>query len=378
MKSRITLLAGICLFIITNGYAQTDIDASIIHDGLVRTYRLYIPAKYKAGSNVPLVFNLHGYGSNSIQQEFYGDFRHIADTANFIIVLPNGSLDGSNKQFFNCLFDNSSTVDDVGFISALIDTVSKKYTIDKNAIYATGMSNGGFMSYKLACELSNRIAAIASVAGVELKTLNNSCKPDHPVPVMHIHGTNDGTVPYVGNPAWVSVEALVNSWVDFNKCTKTPVVTDVPDISKTDGCTAVHYVYENGDKGSTVEFYKVVGGDHSWPGAVINLNVTNQDFNASKEIWRFFMKYKLNNLTETTEPELISYKLFPNPSSNKFTIRFSNYSKKIIWITNAIGQQVLNFESSKKEEELNLAQKGLYFISIIEGSIIKTEKLIIL
>lgn len=378
MKSKITLLVCIYLFILTNGNAQTDFDASIIHGGLVRTYRLYIPAKYKAGNNVPLVINLHGYGSNSIQQEFYGDFRHIADTANFIIALPNGSLDSLNKQFFNCLFDNTSKVDDVGFISSLIDTLSSKYSIDKNAIYATGMSNGGFMSYELACGLSNRIAAIASVAGVELFTHYNVCKPEHPMPVLHIHGTNDGTVPYNGKFNWVPVETLVNSWVNFNKCTQTPVVTDVPDISKTDGCTAVHFVYENGDKGSTVEFYKVIGGDHSWPGAVINLNVTNEDFNASKEIWRFFSNYKLNKLTETVEPQSLIYKIYPNPASNKFTINFSNYSKKIIWITNAIGQQVLNFESINKEEELNIAQKGLYFISIIEGSIIKTEKLIII
>jgi len=375
MKAKFTLFSVVFL-IVSNAFAQTEIDASITHDGLVRTYRLYIPAKYKAGSNVPLIFNLHGYGSNNLQQEFYGDFRHIADTANFIIALPNGSLDASNKQFFNCLFDNNSNVDDVGFISALIDTVSAKYSIDKNAIYATGMSNGGFMSYELACKLSNRIAAIASVAGVELYTHFNSCSPGHPVPVMHIHGTNDGTVPYAGSLVWLPVETLVASWVDFNKCTKTPNVSNVPDINNTDGCTAVHYVYENGENGSTVEFYKVVGGDHSWPGAIINLNTTNQDFNASKEIWRFFSKYKLNKLTETKEPVSLNYKVYPNPTATLFTISFPDYSSKTIWVTNAIGQQVLNFESNNTEEEINVSEKGLYFITVLEGNHIRTEKLI--
>ena len=376
MNATITIVFAICLSIFTNTQAQTNIDASIVHDGLIRSYRLYIPAKYKAGTNVPMVINMHGYGSTNIQQEFYGEFRPIADTANFMIAFPNGSLDASNKQFFNCLFDNISNVDDVGFISAMIDTISAKYSIDKNAIYATGMSNGGFMSYELACKLSNRIAAIASVAGIELYTHYNSCKPDHPVPIMHIHGTNDGTVAYTGSAVWVPVETLVTSWVDFNKCDKTPVVTDVPDINKNDGCTAVHYVYENGVNGSTVEFYKVVGGDHSWPGAPLNLNTTNYDFNASKEIWRFFRKYKLNKLTETNGPATLGFKVFPNPSNNQFILRFPDYTGKTIWVTNAIGQQVLFLKSNNIEGEFNITEKGLYFISVLVGNKIKTEKLL--
>ena len=151
-------IATLFLLILANALsAQTTILGSIQSGGLTRDYRLYRPAAYTGNTPVPLIINMHGYTSNSLEQEFYGDFRSIADTANFLIVHPNGTLDNQGNRFWNT-FGTGSTVDDVAFISDLLDALQATYNIDPQRIYSTGMSNGGFMSYTLACELNDRIA----------------------------------------------------------------------------------------------------------------------------------------------------------------------------------------------------------------------------
>ncbi|MCF8257684.1 MAG: hypothetical protein K9J06_09030 [Flavobacteriales bacterium] len=345
--------------------AQSTIDASLVHDGLTRTYRLYIPAAYNASTPVPLVLNLHGYTSNNVQQEFYGDFRAIADTANFIIVHPNGTLDNGGQQFWSAF--GLSTVDDVGFLSTLIDAIQAQYSIDPNCIYSTGMSNGGFMSYELACQLSGRIAAIASVTGSMGQNRWNACNATHPTPVMQIHGTADPTVPYLGNPAqgMMHIDTLVKRWTQFNNCTLTPTVTPVPNTNLADGCTAEHQVFGNGSQGATVELFKVTGGAHTWPGAPVTIGVTNQDFSASKEIWKFFRRYKLNELVigvENLPFTPASFTLCPNPSEGAVTMRFRDSSPQRITVLNAFGQTLRSFTAQSNEVVLTLEASGLYHI----------------
>ncbi|MCF8247979.1 MAG: hypothetical protein K9J37_22640 [Saprospiraceae bacterium] len=160
--------------------AQQTINGSIMHDGIQRNYVLFIPAIYAGDSPVPLVLNFHGYTSSAEQQMFYGNFRPIADTANFIIVHPQGTLFNSNTHFNVGGWTIRSTVDDVGFTAALIDSHAATYNINLNRVYSTGMSNGGFMSFLLACQLSDKIAAIASVTGSMTPEAFNSCNPQHP------------------------------------------------------------------------------------------------------------------------------------------------------------------------------------------------------
>ena len=136
---RITTI--LCLFSLAQASAQTSISGTIQSGGLTREYLLYVPAIYTGNTPAPLVLNLHGYGSNSTQQQVYGNFRPIADTANFLVVHPNGTLDPQGNRFWNT-FLIPSTVDDVAFISDLIDTLESMYNIDPNRIYSTGMSNG--------------------------------------------------------------------------------------------------------------------------------------------------------------------------------------------------------------------------------------------
>ncbi len=341
--------------------AQTTVIDSFMVGGLMRNFRVYVPAIYNASNAVPLILNLHGYTSNAIEQEFYGNLRPIADTANFIIVHPNGTKDLNGDQYWNN-FDGS-TVDDLGFLSALIDTISSRYTINQNRIYSTGMSNGGFMSYDLACFLSNRIAAIASVTGSIVLSHLATCNPTHPTPVMEIHGTADATVPYAGTAVFSPTESVVNYWVGYNQCDTTPAFTALPDISTTDGCTAEHYVYSGGNHGATVEFFKVLGGAHTWPGAAFTIGVTNQDFSASKEIWRFFNQYSLDVLLDVKGiEEQPSHFVFPNPASNILTISDTKQGYAILDI---YGKTWLKSKGKTPQHLLDISMlpAGIYLIS---------------
>lgn len=160
------------------------------------------------------------------------------------------------------------------------------YDIDLNRVYSTGMSMGGFMSYRLACELSERIAAIASVTGLLAAF---PCTPARPLPVLQIHGTADGTVPYSG------VSSTISFWVGENNCPVSPVITNLPDINSTDASTVTKSYYGFCDDSTEVILYTVNNGGHTWPDAAINIGVTNRDFNANSEVWNFFKKYALEN-----------------------------------------------------------------------------------
>ncbi len=319
-----TLNLLFCLLLASALSGQSTISGSIQSGGLTRDYILYVPAAYTGNTAVPLVFNLHGYTSNNVEQLFYADFRPIADTANFLIVLPNGTLDAQGNRFWNTFLGNSS-VDDVAFMRDLLNTLQTSYNIDANRVYSTGMSNGGFLSYSLACEMNDRIAAIASVTGSMIQSKLNACNPARPIPVMEIHGTADDVVPYNGAPlaTFVAIPTLISKWVDFNHCNPTPSITLIPNINTTDGCTAERQLYTGGDKGSTVEHYKITGGGHTWPGAAFNIGVTNQDFSACKEIWRFFRQYRLDQLSATNAPESIDseWTAFPNPAEDHLVLQ---------------------------------------------------------
>jgi polyhydroxybutyrate depolymerase len=270
--------------------AQTTVIDSIFVGGIYRNYRLYVPSIYTGATARPLILNLHGYTSNANQQQLYSNFMPIADTANFLMVYPNGTL-LSGQPFWNAGM-SSSLVNDIAFLNALIDSLDLTYNINLNRIYSTGMSNGGFMSHTLACELSNRITAIASVTGSIFTTqYGTNCHPTRPVPVMQVHGTSDPTVPYAGNVSqnMMPVDSVVKYWVTKNGCNPTPTFSNVPNTSTTDGCTAEHYQYNGGTSGSTVELFKIIGGLHTWPGFPFGGTGTNMDINASKEIWRFIM-----------------------------------------------------------------------------------------
>jgi polyhydroxybutyrate depolymerase len=351
-------------------FGQSTLSKTMMHGGILRDYRLYIPASYSSSTSVPLVFNLHGYTSNNSQQEYYGDFRGIADTANFILVHPNGTFDGSGNRYWNAY--TTSGVDDEGFLSALIDTLSNSYSIDLNRVYFTGMSNGGIMSYYMACRRSNKVAAIASVTGSMTAAMKSACNAQHPMPVMEIHGTADATVVYNGNGTFIPIDSVVKFWVDFNNCNTTPVMNAVPNSNTTDGCTADQFIYSGGEAGSSVELFKVNGGGHSWPGAPVNLNVTNMDFSASKEIWRFFRKYRLNNLTSVKNETSKVISVYPNPATDFIHIE-SGHTIKSIELFDVTGRKlhaVISIDETKAKMNCEQIPSGYYLLKVYaEGSV---------
>lgn len=371
----------VCLFLAGFLSAQNTTSGTIISGGKIRDYLVYTPAAYTGATAVPLVFNLHGYGSSNLEQSFYGDFKKIADTANFLIVLPNGTIDDAGKRFWNT-FLGTATVNDVAFIRELLDTLGKQYNIDPNRVYSTGMSNGGFLSYSLACDLNDRITAIASVTGSMIQSKLNACNPARPVPVMEIHGTADEVVPYNGFPlgTFVSIPTLVAAWVNFNHCNTTPSITQIPDINTADGCTAERQLYTGGDKGSTVEHYKITGGGHTWPGAAFNIGVTNQDFNASKEIWRFFSQYRLDQLTDTHTPEsaAAAWAAFPNPTQDHLVLQSTDQRPvQRIQVFDALGrlqQTVVPAAGQQIQLATGAWAVGVYWLMIEqEGSVSRVK-----
>lgn len=367
MRIFTTILLSLCFPFLSIG--QQTINGSITHAGIQRDYILYVPEMYTPGEAVPLILNFHGYTSNAFEQLNYGDFRPIADTAGFIVVHPMGTVDLLGNTHFNVGWGTSS-VDDLGFTAALIDSLSAEYSINQDRIYSTGMSNGGFMSYHLACELSDRIAAIASVTGTMNVNQPATCSPGHPMPVMEIHGTADGTVPYNGNILFGTTPAAVAYWVNYNNCEPTPSITAIPDTDGGDGCTAEHQVYTGGNNGSTVEHFKIINGEHTWPGSAFGGVGTNQDIDACKEIWRFFSQYDIHGLINTTSvaDEVIEKEIhaFPNPATDALIIVWPGAETTDYTLSSLTGQLIQKDKVSTGKNEIDLTHvaPGMYMMTI--------------
>lgn len=272
---------------------------STTHDNLNRSYQIYVPATYSVTEPIPLVFNLHGGASTATGYlNSIGDMRPIADTANFIIIYPQATTDSSGNPTWHLGGENSksTSVDDVGFVSHIIDEVSSIYSVDLERVYVTGFSNGGYLAYEIACLLSNRIAGIGSVAGHMFIDTYNYCDPSHPTPVINIHGTEDF---YEGIAGYYLDQNLSNRyWTEYNNTDTDPVITYIENTNTQDGSTVELHSWLNGDNGISVVHYKVMGGGHSYP----NLNPSsskgyeNGDIDSNSEIWNFLSRYDINGL----------------------------------------------------------------------------------
>ncbi len=263
--------------------------SSFEFEGNSREYIVYLPSGYKPG--LPLVLNLPGYDVTTQDQLDYTSMIDVADTANFVIVYPSGVNNRWNSGINDDPQWPTPDVDDVAFLSALIDTMHSNYSIDLDRVYSCGWSNGGFMSFKLACELGDRIAGVASVGGALSTDIDSS---SYSMPILLIHGTADTFVPYeVGNDYMYSALATMQFWVEKNRITGQPDSLAIPDFNQTDGCSVDVITYTNPISEADVVFFKIIDGGHTWPGGSWELSNerfgnTCRDFHASAEIWRFF------------------------------------------------------------------------------------------
>lgn len=285
---------------------SSDMSGTITHDGKERVYFLHIPPAYNRSTVTPLIIALHGGGGTGRKMNINltdGLLNEEADNEGFIVVYPEGVgrrwNDGRNPDVWR-----SSREDDVGFISVLIDHLSRIFNIDPNRVYAAGISNGGMMSFRLAIELSDKIAAIATVTACLPEELSGS-SPSCPVSVMIINGTDDPLMPFNGGKIKVglrsygkviSTQDTVAFWVEHNKCIPAPETSLVEDTDPDDRTRVKVDMYQNGLHHTEVVLYTVQGGGHTWPGGKQYLRErfigrTCRDIDASKVIIEFFKEH---------------------------------------------------------------------------------------
>jgi polyhydroxybutyrate depolymerase len=269
--------------------------------GTDRDYLLHVPSGYRPESPAPLVLALHGAGMNGSMMERLSGLNRKADEAGFLVAYPSGTGMGPFRVWNAGGFEGrlaESRPDDVAFISQLIDDVKARAAVDDKRIYATGMSNGGMMCYRLAVELADRIAAIAPVAGTMAIAEGQPCRP---VPVMHIHGRQDKIVPFEvrGNngPPFIKLKGVEDSiqiWLRLNGCQEAPMC----DMLSRDGdeMRVSRAVYGGGKDGTEVVLVVVEEGGHTWPGRQPPLPLLGKsamNISATDLIWDFFRRYRL-------------------------------------------------------------------------------------
>jgi len=269
--------------------------------GLKRTYLVHVPKGYDPKTPTPVVLALHGAAMNGPMMVWFSGLTKKSDAAGFVVVYPSGTGAGPFLAWNAGGFTGKMAegkADDVAFIGKLLDDLGTVVTVDEKRVYACGMSNGGMMCYRLAAELSDRIAAVAPVAGT---VAIEESKPKRAVPVIHFHGSKDGIVPFETAkgkaPPFMKlkgVEDSIQTWVKLNGCDPKPKA-DV--LSKDgDGQRVTRKTYGGGRGGAEVALVVIEGGGHTWPGkrstaAVLGRSTLN--VSANDLMWEFFQKHKL-------------------------------------------------------------------------------------
>jgi polyhydroxybutyrate depolymerase len=283
---------------------STPVDVSLRSSAVDRTYEQYLPARYDA-SPTPLVVDLHGYLSGAAGQASMSNFGAFAEHAGFVLVTPQGS---GPLPYWNAV-PHADLPDDVQFIADVIDDVSGRLCIDPARVYVDGMSNGAFLTSLIACRLSDKVAAVAAVAGLMDPA---GCAPSRPIPILALHGTADQFVPFDGGRgsalatlAWSpeTTEAFTDlpfgpapaalaAWAAREGCTEPPEqqpVRGAVTVTRYQGCRGA----------STLELYVVAGAGHTWPGSALAkaseslLGPTTTDIDADELIWAFFAAHPM-------------------------------------------------------------------------------------
>ncbi len=304
------LLLLSCIMVLRPGKAGAghDESKSIVIDGIERRYALYVPEARAGSDRIPLVIVLHGaFGIGGIIGDFT-DMNDRAESMNFIAAYPE-----SFGPYWNDGRDDAGSfayrkrVDDVRFISRMIDAVSNEYPTDRGRVYAVGFSNGGMMAHRLAIEMPEKLAAVASVAGSLPRQLVSE-NPGNPVPIIMFHGTDDRTVPWKGGTLGkgskkhgevLSAMNTVLYWSLRNGCAGRPLFEVLPDTDPDDDTIVFRITYCAMRPDSEILFYSIKGGGHTWPGAKIKLPAekvgsTSGDIHATDLILDFFLRHHRN------------------------------------------------------------------------------------
>lgn len=250
-------------------------------NGVNRTFLVSYPEN--PTEPCPLIINMHGYTSNAYSQQIYSQMDQYAHPQNIAVVYPQGLNNTSGITSWNIgTFWDENAYDDIGFLSALIDDINSNFNIDLDRVYACGMSNGGYMTYELACELSDKITAFGSVTGNFMLNNNQECDNNREIPIIHFHGTADGVVDYYP-PSFdgaLTVGESIQYWSEFNNLNAEnfDIIND----------NVERYIYFNDNSLTTFVHIKVIGGGHEW------FN-NSWGIHASNELINFFLDYRLSD-----------------------------------------------------------------------------------
>lgn len=310
-KNKNILLLIVLLLLITSFFSGCmNIRKTFEYDGIERTYLIHIPKTYDETIPTPLVFVLHGGGGNAKNIKETTNFSQKADEEGFIVVYPDGTGKLKRKLLtwnggFCCGYALDNNIDDVGYIRALIDHLSETYTIDPTMIYATGLSNGGVMTYRIGAELSDLFAAIAPVAAQigGQATIQEKIwripEPENPISVMIFNGMNDSRVPYDGGTSnrthvysWMSTNESVSFWVEQNQC------SSFPERNVSNSGNIIIDTYHGGKNKTEVSLVTIVNGNHSWPGGQKGYEdgaEPTKEISATDMMWEFFQTHPKTN-----------------------------------------------------------------------------------
>ncbi|MDD2634352.1 MAG: T9SS type A sorting domain-containing protein [Bacteroidales bacterium] len=382
----ITILAAITGIIMAQQTSRT-----LTWDEIEREYLEYVPTSYSGDNPAPVVFCLHGLGDT--MENFNGaGFNYVADLTGWIVITPqalmatvtglgeigtawNSGAGVENAPMLGNIILND-TVDDSGFLMAILDSLENNFNIDPDSVFFTGFSMGGFMSNRIGAEYSDKIAAVASVSGTMGKFFTPA--PSSNINTMHIHGTTDSQISYenagfnTGMGVYsvgMGAEELVEYWRNFNNVDASPIINLFPD-TQADGKTFERYVYQNGDNNSQTVFIKVINGDHEW------YSLPQNDIGYTNEIYKFFtntMDFSVKTESIVTKTEMLIY---PNPATNQINV-FTNKNAELR-IYNCLGSLLreVNLEKQNTIDISNLSN-GIYIFRINDGKKSTDKKIVI-
>ncbi len=308
MKTTTFLLA---LALSCFSYAQQT-NESVNIGATNRTYVQYLPTGFNPSTeSLPVVFCLHGIGDVSTNMANIG-FNQIGDTARFISVYPQGLTNSFGQTSWANGTLLASTANDIDFFHEMINDMILNHNADPTRIYVSGFSMGSIMAYKLACELNNRVAAIGTMSGTMSTDDITNCVPTYVTPVIHFHGTMDGTIPYDAGalPSLSLVPETLNFWINAHGCATTADSTQIFD-SAADGYTVDRFIYQTCSPLESLEFWRINGADHEYFYQPIN------DFTESIEIWLFFRQWAHTNPADAGIKALTAngIQIAPNPTN---------------------------------------------------------------